>query len=398
LQPTIERWLFPDRRALEESVHDLLEGLRTFESPTELVAGAAERIYELLRPQSCAIYVRAESGYQATYARGPAIPPLLAADHPIIGALKSRSEPLIAEKWSRVSGGSLRPFERAVLQTLDAALLFPAARNGELVAFATLGPKRTGDIYTKPEILLVRLVVSRVTLELARFDDSAILRQSQSIQEALSLYVPGAVAEEIAAGKALESVTREVAVMFVDIRGYTNYAQGRHAAEIFSTVNQYTALVSKAVRSHMGSVVEFNGDGMMAIFGAPKEIPSKEQAAVGAALEILQALPDLAIEGFGPSDRISVGIGIATGEAFVGSIRSADRLIWTAIGNTTNFASRLQNATRTFDADMVIDGSTWKQCGILARIFEKREGVRIVGRNGLFDVYVLPLAEVEARK
>ena len=70
------------------------------------------------------------------------------------------------------------------------------------------------------------------------------------MQASLRRYVPGAVADELASGRELESREREVTVLFVDIRGYTGFSQAREAEEVFSTVNRYTAAVSETARKH----------------------------------------------------------------------------------------------------------------------------------------------------
>ncbi len=107
-------------------------------------------------------------------------------------------------------------------------------------------------------------------------------------------------------------------------------------------------------------MVEFNGDGMMAVFGAPRDLAHKERAAVEAGCEIVAAVGAMPVEDAGGHQtKLSVGVGIATGEAFVGNIQAVDRMIWSAIGNTTNLAARLQSLTRDLDASLVIDNGTW---------------------------------------
>jgi len=218
------------------------------------------------------------------------------------------------------------------------------------------------------------------------------------MQESLRRYVPGAVAEQLSSGAELASEEREVSVLFVDIRGYTSFSEGRRAEEIFSTVNRYTETVSQIVQKHAGSVVEFNGDGMMAVFGAPRELAHKERAAVEAGREIVEAVGALKVEDAqGGPTKLSVGVGIATGEAFVGNIQAVDRMIWSAIGNTTNLAARLQGLTRELDAAMVIDLATWRAAGDAASDFERREQVPIRGRSHREDVYLLPAGSRDSR-
>ncbi len=147
----------------------------------------------------------------------------------------------------------------------------------------------------------------------------------------------------------LEARERAVSVLFWDIRGCTSYAEERRARDVFSTVNRYTERASSIVEKYGGSVVEFHGDGLMAVFGAPQPVADKERAAVLAGRDIIAAVRSLARSGEAPGPaEISVGVGIATGAAFVGNIQAADRLIWTALGNTTNLAARLQAQTSQF--------------------------------------------------
>jgi adenylate cyclase len=225
--------------------------------------------------------------------------------------------------------------------------------------------------------------------ELRGFDQEETVREAQAMQESLRRYVPGAIAEQLASGSDLESGEREVSVLFVDIRGYTGFSESRRAEEIFSTVNRYTETVSQIVQRHSGSVVEFNGDGMMAVFGAPRELAHKERAAVEAGRELVEAVSALPVEG--EETKLSVGVGVATGEAFVGNIQAVDRMIWSAIGNTTNLAARLQSMTRELDAAVVIDSTTWERAETTAAGFEKRSDVPIRGRRDTQDVYALPI-------
>ncbi|MBW2281203.1 MAG: adenylate/guanylate cyclase domain-containing protein [Deltaproteobacteria bacterium] len=177
-------------------------------------------------------------------------------------------------------------------------------------------------------------------------------------------------------------------MFFVDIRGYTSFSEGRGAEEIFSTVNRYTEAVSQVVSRHGGSVVEFNGDGMMAVFGAPRELEQKERSSVAAAIETVEAVAALDVDGDTP---LVVGVGIATGNAFVGNIQAVDRLIWSAIGNTTNLAARLQSLTRDLDAAIVIDGPTWRCLAAGAGGFERRGPVEIRGRTQPQEIWARPL-------
>ena len=152
-------------------------------------------------------------------------------------------------------------------------------------------------------------------------------------------------------------------------------------------INRYTESVSRVISDHRGSVVEFSGDGLMAVFGAPATLERKEQAAVDAALEIVASTGSSEPTAFAP---LAAGVGIATGPAFVGSIRSAERWIWSAIGTTTNLAARLQDLSKGLDAKIVIDPPTWAGAGTSRDAFERRSQVSVRGLDEALDLYLVP--------
>ena len=88
--------------------------------------------------------------------------------------------------------------------------------------------------------------------------------------------------------------------------------------------------------------------------------------------------------------EVRVGIGIASGTAYIGNIRFSDRLLWTVLGNTTNLAARLQGLTRGLGAAMIIDLATWRGAGNAAEGFRLRADVPIRGRSQREDLHLLP--------
>jgi class 3 adenylate cyclase len=218
-------------------------------------------------------------------------------------------------------------------------------------------------------------------------------RRSASQRELVELrrYVPGPIVEQISAGARLESGERDVTVMFIDLRGYTAFAESLSPADVFAFLNLYTGTVSRIVECHGGCVVEFNGDGMMAVFGAPVALPNKEVAALCAAQEISRAVGalDRSPAGGGHRRPQRVGIGVATGPAFVGNIRAVDRVIWSAVGTTTNRASRLQALTRDLEASVVIDRATRDGAGGAPGL-ARHAPVSIPGLRAPVEVFTLP--------
>jgi len=280
--------------------------------------------------------------------------------------------------------------ETAALRGLGAAALVPVVRGRELQGFVALGRKNSGDVYTTTDLALLGVVSGSVAASLTRFDDAELLAGARHLQEQLRQYVPASIANRLADGRALEAGEREVSVLFADLRGYTSLAEGRHAEEIFRIVSHYTETVTRAVTEQGGTVVEFNGDGMMAVFGAPDPLPHKERRALAAARRIVAEVGALRSPALGVTGgRLAVGVGLATGSAYVGAIRSVDRHIWSAIGNTTNLAARLQALTRDLGARIVIDRETHDAAREEAADFEPRAGTQIRGLRAPRDIYVL---------
>ena len=393
LRPHIDRLFFADRWALDVGMHALLTDLSNVSEPRELLGRMVDGLTRLVHPETCAVYARRDESFLSCVAEGHTVPPALALDGPLIATLKARREPIVLDRAGRPPGVAVDPFERAVLETLGAAVVVPIWRQQALFLVLCLGRKRSGDVYTPTDVRLLAMLGDKVCSELERFEQAATLQQSRSMQDALRRYVPGAVATAIESGDVLEPSEREITVLFVDLRGYTTLCEPLGPHEIFATVNRYTETVSTAIRQHGGTVVEFHGDGLMAMFGVPAELKQKEAAAVRAARQVVAALATESAPGTAP---LTVGVGIATGPAFVGNIRSADRLIWTAVGNTVNLAARLQQLTREMTALIAVDPPTHAAAGSAVADFRACSAVLIRGRQAPTDLYVLPLDDQAA--
>jgi class 3 adenylate cyclase len=392
VRPRIDRLLFPQRVALEQGFEHLLTALSSCADMQELTRLVGERLDALLQPAAAVVYARSGDVFTPLAVRGRPAPPAFAAQSLLITALQERTAPLAAERWTARRSASLTPFELAAIETLDAAVLVPFHRGPDLIAFSCLGPKRSGDIYTPTDLAWLGAVAGKVSDRLLALDATAVAEQARAMQEALRRYVPGAVAARLTRGQDIEAGEREVTVLFVDIRGYIGFSEARETEEIFDTVNRYTEMVSQVVRRRGGSVVEFHGDGLLAVFGAPDALARKERAAVQVGCEIVAAMATLPAPAATNHPTLSVGVGIGTGPAFVGNIQSSDRFIWTVIGDTVNLAARLQSMTRELDAAVAIDDTTFRRAGPeTCAAFVHHADLAIRGRGQPETVHTLPL-------
>ncbi len=211
--------------------------------------------------------------------------------------------------------------------------------------------------------------------------------------EELRRFVPSGVVERIERDGAIEAGERRVSVLFADLCGYTAWADERCAREVFRGLSLYIAALTRAIDESGGQVAEFNGDGVMAVFGAPDPLVSTESAALDAGRRMAAAVERLPVEASQLGPSLGIGIGIATGVAFVGGIRAANRTFWSAVGSTTNRAARLQELSRELESTLVIDTHTRTGAGEAAADLECRRHVAIRGQSRPQDLYVLPRKE-----
>jgi class 3 adenylate cyclase len=385
-QPWLQKTVFRQQAAAEAALRDLRGEVGQWAEPRAIFSGLGERLEAALPTESLGIYVRMGQSYAPAYASGLLIPPALAGEGALTRLLLDVDAPVPARQWQRwARTGRLAAEERALLEHLGAQVVVPIRRGDELEAFACLGPKKSGDLFTTTDLSLLEGVADRVSLALERADQEALLADERALHDELSRYVPGVVSEKLEQGSDFSPGETEVSVFFIDLVGYTARSMGQSAEETFRMVNAYTEAVSARVREHGGAIVEFHGDGLMAVFGAPRALEAKEAAAVTAARAALEALEEGALASFG----LRAGVGIATGSAFVGNIQAVDRAIWSVLGNTTNLAARLGGLTRDFQVPIVIDEATRRGAGPVADDFERERGVMVKGREDELDVYLL---------
>jgi adenylate cyclase len=121
-------------------------------------------------------------------------------------------------------------------------------------------------------------------------------------------------------------------------------------------------------------------------------MPDHARVSVQAACEVVATVRRLALDPGDAGAPMTVGVGIASGRAFVGNVRTSDRFVYTAVGDVVNLASRIQGLTRELHAAVAIDACTHRTAGEWAARFERHERVRIRGRAEPVDVYSLPSA------
>ncbi len=165
IRPRIERVFFPERPALEEGIHELLEEISEIEDRDQMIEHVGSRLASFLNTRTCIVFGMARTGYEAQYCMGADEPPAFSAESTLVATLRERSAPLAADRLSRRDRiGQLPPEERAILSDLAVAVVVPIRSRGNLPGFVCLGPKRSGDIYTSTELALLTALANVVSV------------------------------------------------------------------------------------------------------------------------------------------------------------------------------------------------------------------------------------------
>ncbi len=169
---------------------------------------------------------------------------------------------------------------------------------------------------------------------------------------------PRVVNELVASGEAaldIKGQSRQITVLFSDIRNFTTLSERHTAEEIVDLLNDYFSRQVNVVFAHGGTVDKFIGDAIMAFWGAPVEDGEQARHAVEAALDMADTLMQFKRDLGEQDENFDVGIGIHTGPGVVGFIGSHNRLDYTAIGDTVNLASRIEGKTKGVARILVSD-------------------------------------------
>jgi adenylate cyclase len=191
---------------------------------------------------------------------------------------------------------------------------------------------------------------ARELAEWNRTLEARVTTQVEQIQRIsrLKRFLPPQVAELVLAGKekVLESHRREITVAFCDLRGFTAFAETAEPEEVMAVLRQYHAALGASVMRHEGTVERYAGDGILVLFNDPIECADHTERAVRMAVEMRDAIGDLARSWHAQGHSLGFGVGIARGFATLGQVGFDSRSDYAAIGTVSNMAARLSGEAK----------------------------------------------------
>jgi adenylate cyclase len=214
--------------------------------------------------------------------------------------------------------------------------------------------------------------------------------EKQQARSMLSRYLPPWTVKEMLKNPAaarLGGQRADLTVLFSDIRGFTTLSEQLPPEEVVGLLNEYLTLMTDIIFRFGGTVDKFEGDAILAFFGAPQAHDDDPERAVRAALEMRDRLGEL-------EDRwrelaktyLKIGIALHTGQAVVGNIGSPRKMDYTVIGDTVNLASRLQDLTKEYGVSVLISGATQAQVKHICSL-RSLGSAEVRGRRQPVDLY-----------
>ncbi|PJC36802.1 hypothetical protein CO046_03880 [Candidatus Peregrinibacteria bacterium CG_4_9_14_0_2_um_filter_53_11] len=251
------------------------------------------------------------------------------------------------------------------------------------------------------------LALILTTLGVLWYRNESELKGQRRIKEAFSHYVSPVIVNELV--KNPETLTlggrrENITVMFSDIVGFTSLSEKLSPEDTVAILNDYLTAMTEVIFEFHGTLDKYQGDAIMALFGAPLHDESHQVNACHSALRMRQALSGLhekwnGIEGLPMKEeliKLDFRVGIASGNAVIGNVGSEKRFDYTAIGDIVNLGSRLESINRKYGTQVIVDKETFTAIteGTNPFCFRKLDIVRVKGKQIETDIFeVMGLSE-----
>lgn len=219
--------------------------------------------------------------------------------------------------------------------------------------------------------------------------------EKRRVRQLFSRFIPPEMVEQLINTQDLASLNKrsEITVLFSDIRNFTTLSERLSPEDVVSLLNPFLDMMTKVIHKHGGTVDKYEGDAILAFFGEPVRHEDHALRAARTARDMRLALVKL-IDGWEekgilpPNFTFDIGIGLNSGEVFVGLLGSEERINYTIIGDNVNLAARLQDLSKNYDGSIIISEST--QQAISAE-FETKfiDTVHVKGKSEAVNIYTL---------
>ena len=207
------------------------------------------------------------------------------------------------------------------------------------------------------------------------------LQEKERVRDLLGKVVSQEIAEELLSNPVeLGGGERTATILFSDIRGFTSYCEDLPPQKVLGELNKVLSCISDIVEAHNGVVDKFQGDAVMALFGAPVSSKNDAANAMAACLEIISAVGSA-------ENPLSACVGINTGLVVAGNLGSANRLNYSVIGDAVNLVARLESLTRLYNVANIVSAASMSAAP--GFVYRELDEVQVVSKNRSVSIYEL---------
>jgi class 3 adenylate cyclase/CHASE2 domain-containing sensor protein len=212
--------------------------------------------------------------------------------------------------------------------------------------------------------------------------------ERRRIRRSFHQYVGREVADRIYSDeRSLRGQRRTVSILFADLRDFTTLSEVMGAEQVAQQLNEYFPMVVESVGRYRGIIIDFFGDAVMAVYGAPLDNPDHAMDAVWTALQMQAGLDGLnAVWQARGLPTFRMGVGIHTGSVFAGNVGAPRRMKYTVVGDAVNVAARLEGLNKELQTTVLITGETYAAIGDKAKVKDCGE-LKVKGRHQAVKVY-----------
>jgi adenylate cyclase len=273
---------------------------------------------------------------------------------------------------------------RALMFSL-ATLLLPTALNIYLFV-------AHGMVFSIASLILLSLLAYMLNMSYGYFVES---KQKRELTQLFGSYVPPQLVDEMLlepSDHTMKALSKELTVMFCDLRGFTQMAENLDPAQLQHMLNDVFGRLTQHIVNRRGTVDKYMGDCVMAFWGAPVSMTNHAELAVLSAQDITKTIKLINQEHRTKGlPIIKLGIGINTGQMCVGDMGSFMRRSYTVVGDAVNVASRLEGLTKKYDVSILVGSETMMSTQGGASQFDWREvdNVKLAGKNSAFTAFTL---------
>ena len=313
-------------------------------------------------------------------------PASLVMSQTILSRVRQENRPLLIRDVK--SEAMLESSMSIVRAGIQAALCAPLSLQGRFLGIIYSDNLAEPDAFTDTDFRTFTSIAAQTGLALANALANRQLLQREVERQALKLYLPPQIVDMIVASggmSQLEGVVQPITAMYADIRGFTTMSEQMEARSVVQMLNEFFTAMSDVIFHNNGTLDKFIGDCIMALWGAPVATEKAPREALLAAIGMQKELIKVNQARLRRKEiTFQIGIGLHCGSAVVGNIGSADRVQYTAIGDTVNVAARLVNLAQP---GQIIVSEDIRKCIPDYAGFQPLGEVELKGRSSKLNIF-----------